>query len=123
MTKRISRALKNKYTTILGHPTGRLILGRTGYKVDMREIINIASGEGKIIELNANPHRFDIDWRWGPYLKEKNVVTCINPDAHSPEGLYDYSYGVGIARKAWLEKKDVLNTRNLSEIVEYLHLS
>ena len=122
MTKRISRALKNKYTTMLGHPTGRLILGRTGYKVDVREIINVAAGQGKIIELNANPHRFDIDWRWGPYLKEKKVMTCINPDAHSPEGLYDYTYGVGIARKAWLEKKDVLNTRNLKDIEKYLDL-
>ena len=122
MTKRISRALKNKYTTMLGHPTGRLILGRTGYKVDVREIINVAAGQGKIIELNANPHRFDIDWRWGPYLKEKKVITCINPDAHSPEGLYDYTYGVGIARKAWLEKKDVLNTRNLKDIEKYLDL-
>ena len=120
MTKRISCALKNKYTTMLGHPTGRLILGRTGYKVDVREIINVAAGEGKIIELNANPHRFDIDWRWGSYLKEKKVLTCINPDAHSPEGLYDYSYGVGLARKAWFEKKNVLNTRSLKEIMEYL---
>ena len=120
MTQRISQALKNKYTTMIGHPTGRLILGRSGYKVDIREIINVTAGEGKIMELNANPHRFDVDWRWGQYIKEKKILVSINPDAHSQAGLHDVSYGVGVARKAWFEKSDIVNTRGLKEILKIL---
>ncbi|MBI2608610.1 MAG: DNA polymerase/3'-5' exonuclease PolX [Deltaproteobacteria bacterium] len=120
MTKRLTKALQNKYLTMIGHPTGRLILGRKGYQVNVKELINTASQEGKILETNANPHRFDLDWRWGQYLKEKKVLTSINPDAHSKEGLKDYVLGVGIARKAWLEKKDILNTKSLKEVMKYL---
>ncbi len=120
MTDRIIKSLKNKHTTMLGHATGRLLLGREGYAVDMKRIIDAASDFGKMIELNASPHRFDLDWRWGPYVKEKKVKVAINPDAHSIHGLSDYRYGVGMARKAWLTKEDVVTTRSVKQIEKFL---
>ncbi|MCX5816298.1 MAG: DNA polymerase/3'-5' exonuclease PolX [Proteobacteria bacterium] len=114
--KRILRALENPYTTMLGHPTGRLLLSRDGYDVDMRTIIDGAAEYNVIIELNASPYRFDIDWRYMKYTKEKGVMISINPDAHATGGLAEIFYGIGIARKGWQEKKDILNTRTASEI-------
>jgi DNA polymerase (family 10) len=121
MTRRIVKALKNKYVTMLGHPTGRLLLSREAYPVDMAEVINVASDYGKMIEINAHPMRLDLDWRWCKYAKEKGVLIPINPDAHNSEGLRDVTFGVGIARKGWLEKKDVLNTRPAREIAALFH--
>ncbi|MBI2066412.1 MAG: DNA polymerase/3'-5' exonuclease PolX [Deltaproteobacteria bacterium] len=120
MTARIIKALQNKYCTILGHATGRLLLQREGIQVNMRQVIDAASDYGKVIELNASPHRFDLDWRFGPYAKEKGVRISINPDAHSVDGLSVYKLGVGIARKGWFTKKDVLNTMVVSQIEKYL---
>ena len=114
--KRVLRALENPYTTMLGHPTGRLLLSRDGYDVDMRTIIDGAAEYNAIIELNASPYRFDIDWRYMKYAKEKGVLISINPDAHAAGGLAEIFYGIGIARKGWQEKKDILNTRTVSEI-------
>lgn len=108
-TKRIIKALKNKYVTILGHPTGRLLLSREGYPVNMVDVINAASDYGKSIEINSHPFRLDLDWRLVKYAKEKGVPICINPDAHTTDGLSDVRYGIGIARKGWLEKKHVVN--------------
>jgi len=116
MTKRIIKALKNKYTTMIGHLTGRLLLSREGYPVDVEAVINAAADYGKMIEINAHPLRLDLDWRWCKYAKEKGVLIPINPDAHNAEGLRDTFYGVGVARKGWLEKKDVVNTYNTSEV-------
>ncbi len=123
MTKRIIKALKNKYVTMLGHPTGRLLLSRDGYPVDMIDVINCAADYGKSIEINAHPMRLDLDWRLCKYAKEKKVIIAINPDAHNIEGLRDVFYGVGIARKGWLEKKNILNTRPLKGVLEYLKIS
>ncbi|MBI2082411.1 MAG: DNA polymerase/3'-5' exonuclease PolX [Deltaproteobacteria bacterium] len=120
MTMRIIRAFKNKYFTMLGHATGRLILQREGYAVDMKQVIQAAADYRKVIELNANPHRFDLDWRLGPFAKEKKVRVCINPDAHSVEGIAAYLYGIGIARKGWFTKKDVLNSLSAQEMERYL---
>jgi DNA polymerase (family 10) len=120
MTKRIIKALKNKYVTMLGHPTGRLLLNRDGYPVNMIEIINCAADYGKVIEINAHPMRLDLDWRLLKYAKEKGVLISINPDAHSIDGLRDVFYGVGIARKGWLAREDVLNTRPLSDVMNFL---
>lgn len=117
MTKRIVKALKNKHVTMLGHPTGRLLLSREGYPVNMVEIINCAADYGKVIEINSHPTRLDLDWRLVKYAKEKGVMIAVNPDAHNIEGLRDVFYGVGIARKGWLEKKDVLNTRSLKDML------
>lgn len=118
-TKRIIRALKNKYVTMLGHATGRLLLQRDGYPVNMIDVINAASDYGKIIEINAHPMRLDLDWRLCKYAKEKGVKISINPDAHKTEGLKDVKYGVGIARKGWLRADDVLNTSNVKSVEKY----
>ncbi len=113
---RVIRAMDNPYVTMLGHPTGRLLLSREGYGIDMKTVIDEAAARGVVIELNASPYRFDIDWRHLPYAKKKGVLISINPDAHSAAGLKEVFYGVGIARKGWQEKKDILNTRTVEEI-------
>lgn len=123
MTKRVIRAIKNKYTTIIGHPTGRLLLSRDGYNIDLVQVIDAAADYGKAIEINSHPYRLDLDWRMIKYAKEKGVTICINPDAHNTDGLDDVRYGIGIARKGWLEADDVLNTKSLSWVAQYLGLS
>lgn len=120
MTRRIVKALKNKYVTILGHMTGRLLLEREGYQLNREEVLKAATGEEVAVELNASPHRFDIDWRELPKAKASGVLLSINPDAHSVEGLHVVPYGVGIARKGWLTKDDVLNTRSLKSVTAFL---
>lgn len=120
MTKRVMTALKNKYVTMIGHPTGRLIPTREPYPINLHEIVDAAADYGKALELNANPHRFDIDWKICKYAKSKGVPVSINPDAHSTEGLEDLKYGIGIARKGWLTKQDVLNTRSITDIMKFL---
>jgi DNA polymerase (family 10) len=120
MEARIIRAMANPYTTILGHPTGRLLLARDGYRVDMSRIIEAAALHHVVIELNASPYRFDIDWRYQKQAKEKGVLISIDPDAHAAGGLAEVLYGVGIARKGWLEARDVLNTKDIAEVREYL---
>lgn len=119
-TNRILHAMDSKYLTFVGHPTGRLLLAREGYPVDMLRVIDGAREKDVVIELNANPHRLDLDWRYGLYAKKKGIQVSINPDAHSMEGLRDTAYGVGIARKGWLEKKDVVNTLPVPEMEKFL---
>ncbi|MDD5199569.1 MAG: DNA polymerase/3'-5' exonuclease PolX [Terrimicrobiaceae bacterium] len=109
MTKRIIRAISNPHVTMLGHLTGRLLTTRDPYKVDIPAIIEAAAATGTIIELNANPRRLDMDWRWWPLAKEKGVKCSINPDAHSTRGLQDLAFGARIARKGWLTRDDVVN--------------
>ncbi|TLY32432.1 MAG: DNA polymerase/3'-5' exonuclease PolX [Ignavibacteria bacterium] len=120
-TKRIIRAIRNKHVTMLGHSTGRLLLEREGYPVNMIDVIHAAADNGTIIEINAHPLRLDLDWRLYKYAKEKGVKISINPDAHNIGGLTDVRYGVGIARKGWLEKKDVINTRGADEVSKFLN--
>lgn len=115
-TKRMTKALKNKYVTFLAHPTGRLLLSREGYPINMTQVIDAASDYGKGIEINAHPFRLDLDWRFVRYAKERKVPLYINPDAHTVEGLRDVYYGVGIARKGWLEAKDVVNTWTVRKV-------
>jgi len=119
MTERICRALQNPYVTMLGHPTGRLLLAREPYKVDMEKVIEVAGNERKIIEINANPFRLDLDWRWGKLARSKGIKTAINPDAHSVEGLKDYHYGIGIARKGGFSKEEIINTFTMNEMEAY----
>ena len=116
MEARIIRAMDNPYTTILGHPTGRLLLSRDPYEADMERIIEAAAARGVMIELNASPYRLDIDWRHLRAAKAHGVMIAIDPDAHSAQGLGDLFYGVGIARKGWLEASDVVNTRSVEEV-------
>jgi DNA polymerase (family 10) len=120
MTKRIIRAMENPHITMLGHLTGRLLLSREPYQVNIPAILDAAAATGTIIELNANPRRLDMDWRWWPLAKEKGVKCAINPDAHSTAGLQDLIFGVGIARKGWLTKNDVINTFPLARIESVL---
>lgn len=119
MTDRIIKAIKNPYVTMLGHPTGRLLLAREPYLVNLKEVIDTAASNKVIIELNSNPHRLDLDWRWCRYAKEKKVTISINPDAHNIEGLSHTIFGVEIARKGWLSKIDCLNTLGTKEIEKY----
>jgi DNA polymerase (family 10) len=102
MTERIIKAIENRFTTMIAHPTGRLLLARDAYKVDIIRVINAAAENYVDIELNASPFRLDLDWRMCKYAKEKGVKIFINPDAHSLKDLYDYKFGVNIARKGWL---------------------
>ena len=116
MTARIIRAMENKYVTMLGHLTGRLLLAREGYPVDHAAIIEAAAATGTIIELNANPRRLDMDWRWWPLAKSKGVKCSINPDAHHTSQLQFLKFGIGTARKGWLTRHDVVNTLPLANI-------
>ena len=119
MTRRIIRAIENPFTTMLGHPTGRLLLARDPYPVDMDAVLQAAADRGVLIELNANPHRLDLDWRLMKKAKELGLKIAINPDAHHLEGLDDVAYGVGIARKGWLTKEDVFNTWEAEAVADY----
>jgi len=116
MTKRIIRAMENPFITILAHPTGRLLLKREPYAIDIPAVLEAAAETGTWIELNAAPKRLDLDWRWWPLAKEKDVKCVINPDAHRTERLQDLWFGIGIARKGWLTKVDVVNCLPLGKI-------
>jgi DNA polymerase (family X) len=116
MTKRIIRAMQNPHVTMLAHPTGRLLLRRDPYAVDIPAIIEAAAETGTWIEINAAPKRLDLDWRWWPSAKEKGVKCVINPDAHGIERLQELWFGVGVARKGWLTKDDVMNCLPLGKI-------
>jgi DNA polymerase (family 10) len=120
MTGRIKIALQNNYTTMIAHPTGRLLLSREPYALNIMEIIDAAAEFGKALELNANPHRLDLDWRNCIHAKKKGVKIAINPDAHQIAGLQDISFGIKIARKGWLTKGDCLNCLNFKEMKAYL---
>jgi DNA polymerase (family 10) len=120
MTKRIIRGIENRYVTILGHPTGRLLLSREPYQVDLIEVIKAAAATGTIIELNANPRRLDLDWRYWKVAKEHGVSCSINPDAHTVRGLQDLWFGILIARKGWLTREDVVNCLPLTQIQKRL---
>ena len=116
MTQRIIRAMENPHVTMLGHLTGRLLLSRDGYPVNIPAVIDAAAATGTMIELNANPKRLDLDWRWWPLAREKGVPCVINPDAHSTGHLQFLHFGIGIARKGWLTRKDVVNCLPLGKI-------
>lgn len=118
MTNRVLRALDSPYVTILGHPTGRLLLTREPYAIDMDAVLDKAAENGVAVELNADPNRLDLDWRLCRMGKEKGVQIEIGPDAHSIAGLDNVELGVGIARKGWLESADVLNTESAGVVVE-----
>jgi DNA polymerase (family 10) len=109
-TRRIVRALGNRHTTILGHPTGRLLLQREPYDVDLRAVLEAAARAGVYVELNASPHRLDLDTAACRLARSLGARLAIDPDAHDAQGLEDVRYGVGIARRAGLRASDVLNT-------------
>jgi DNA polymerase (family 10) len=115
-TERIITAIENPYTTMLGHPTGRLLLTREAYKVDLRAVIDAAADNDVIIEINAHPQRLDLDWRFITYARDKGVLFCISPDAHHTSDFEYTRFGVGIARKGWLCKEHVINTMSVAKI-------
>jgi DNA polymerase (family 10) len=119
-TARLIKAIENPYTTILGHPTGRLLLARPGYPINHKKVIDACAANGVVIELNSHPYRLDIDWTWIPYCIEKGVKISINPDAHEKQGFHDMHYGVCVARKGLLTKDHCFNAFNLVEIQKYL---
>lgn len=115
-TNRLIKAIEHPSTKILGHPTGRLLLARAGYPVNMPEVIEACAYYNVVIELNANPNRLDLDWTWIQYAVEKGVKISINPDAHYKEAISDMKYGILAAQKASLQKEMCLNSLNLKEI-------
>ncbi|MHC4942702.1 MAG: DNA polymerase/3'-5' exonuclease PolX [Planctomycetota bacterium] len=117
MTERIIKAVRHRATRILGHPSGRLLLGREPYELDMERVLEACAEEGVMVEINANPHRLDLDWRWLKECRRLGIRVAINPDAHRLDGLEDVRYGVGIARKGWLEKEHVANCLSAEELL------
>ncbi len=120
MTRRIIRALENPWVTMLGHVTGRLLLRREPYAVNLTRVIDAAIANGVILELNADPHRLDLDWRHWRSAADRGLLCSINPDAHETRALGYVRAGVLAARKGWLTREQVLNTRSLSEVSAYL---
>ena len=112
MTERVLRALDDPHTAILGHPTGRLLLAREAYTIDLERVLERAAERGVAVELNADPHRLDLDWRMVRRARELGVTISLGADAHSIAGMSNVTAGLGIARKGWLEAGDVLNTRD-----------
>lgn len=119
MTDRVLKALDDPHLTVLGHPTGRLLLAREPYAIDLRAVMEKASDVGVAIELNADPHRLDIDWRACRLAAECGAVVSIGPDAHSPQGFEHLEMGVAIARKGWLAAENVLNTRHVDDVLAF----
>ncbi|HLX39899.1 MAG TPA: DNA polymerase/3'-5' exonuclease PolX [Ktedonobacteraceae bacterium] len=115
-TQRMVRAIANPYVSIIGHPTGRILLGRSGYELDMEAVIDAAAANGVCIEINAHPSRLDLDWRLVRRARDRGIKIPVDPDAHSIDGLDVMRYGIGIARKGWLRASDVLNTLDISAL-------
>lgn len=119
---RLLKAIENKYTSILGHMTGRLLLSRAGYPINHDLIIDACAANGVVIELNAHPRRLDIDWRWIEKAIKKKVLISINPDAHTIDGLDDCKYGVLVAQKAGLAKNQNLSSFNLKQFEQFVQM-
>ncbi|GAB3568065.1 helix-hairpin-helix domain-containing protein [Spirosoma luteolum] len=119
-TARLIKAIENPYTTVLGHPTGRLLLARAGYPIDHKAVIDACAAHGVILEINASPYRLDIDWRWIEYAMKQGVMLSINPDAHSMHGLLDMHYGVAVGRKGGLTTAMTFNALSLPEMAAFL---
>ena len=121
-TDRIERALRHPATTVWGHPTGRLLLQRDGYEIDLDHLLGVAAEEKVIVELNAHPSRLDLDWRWGKRVSELGVDIGIHPDAHSTRGLEDVKHGVAIARKMGFHPNRITNCMNPEEYLQRLNM-
>ncbi|MBP3958797.1 DNA polymerase/3'-5' exonuclease PolX [Gemmata sp. G18] len=120
MTARVCKALSHPAVTMLGHATGRLLLKREGYKINLDEVLKVAAKHGKMIEINAQPSRLDLDWKYVKQAKAMGIPIVINPDAHSTGELALYTFGVQVARRGWLTKDDVFNTRGLADVMKEL---
>ena len=120
-TQRMLRAISNPYVDIIGHPTGRILLGREGYALDIEAMIDEAAEHGVCIEINAHPSRLDLDWRYLHRARDKGIKIPIDPDAHIISGLDDMRFGLGIARKGWLRASDVLNTMTIDALLDFFN--
>ncbi len=121
-TQRMTRAIANPYVDIIGHSTGRILLGRPGYALDLDRVIDAAAQHGTCIEINAHPSRLDLDWRYVRKARDKGIQIPINPDAHTLAGIDDMRYGIGVARKGWLRAEDVLNTKDFKALMTFFHV-
>lgn len=121
MTKRVIKAVENIYTDVLGHPTGRLLLSRNPYQIDMKKVIDACAQNDVAIEINSNPFRLDLDWRLIFYAREKGCKFAINPDAHSVDGIKDVEYGITMARKGGLQKSEIINCLSTADFVKFLN--
>jgi DNA polymerase (family 10) len=120
MTARVIRAIEHPATTMLGHPTGRILLRREPYQINLQKVIDAAIANRVIIEVNANPRRLDMDWRLWRRAAERGLMCSINPDAHRTEQLSYFEAGVNVARKGWLTKEQVLNCRECAGVLRWL---
>ena len=120
MAARVCRALAHPAVAILGHSTGRLLLRREAYRINLDEVLKTSAKHGKMIEINAQPLRLDLDWVHVKRAKAMGIPIVINPDAHSPGELALYKFGVHVARRGWLTKDDVFNTRGLAAVTKEL---
>src|SRR3990172_11084388 len=120
MTRRMIKAVENPHTNLLGHPSGRLLLSREPYKLDIQKVIDACAANKVAIEINANPHRLDLDWRWIYYARDKGCLFSINPDAHSIEDILYTNYGIGVARKGGLMKSEVINCFELNLFKKFI---
>jgi DNA polymerase (family 10) len=119
MTGRVLRAMDDPHLTILGHPTGRLLLSRDPFRLDVHAVIARAAERGVAVEINGDPHRLDLDWRLCAEARDAGVVLAIGTDAHSLAGLENAELGLGVARKGWLGPEDILNTRDADSFIAY----
>jgi DNA polymerase (family 10) len=119
-TARVCKAISHPATRILGHATGRLLLAREGVPLDFEQVIDCAVKHDVAIEINANPHRLDMDWRHSFYAHKKGLKIVISPDAHSVTGIDDLKYGINVARKGWWTTADVINTWPLEKVERWL---
>ncbi|MFW6347933.1 MAG: PHP domain-containing protein, partial [Cyclonatronaceae bacterium] len=119
MLARYAKAIENPHTRIVGHPTARLLLQRSGSNVDIEKLVELAAAHNTAIEINANPRRLDIDWRHGQKARREGMMTAICPDAHTIEGLDDVPYGVAVARKGWFNTGRILNTMSAEALAEW----
>jgi len=115
-TERVLRAIRNPFVKMLAHPTGRLLLARKGYEIDLERVLREIAKLDKVVEINASPHRLDLDWRWGKLVRELNVKIAINPDAHNVDDISDVEYGVYVARKAGIPGRNILNTWSVEKL-------
>ncbi len=121
-TARLIKAIENPFTTILGHATGRMLLTRNGYPIDYKKVIDACAANKVAIEINSNPLRLDLDWRWHQYAINKSIMLSINPDAHRTEGFHDMRFGILAARKGGVEALNCLNTFGLKQIENFFEL-